>query len=177
MPRASVEEVYTQISKDLDDASALLSKANARSYKSHINVSVVKGFQARIALTQQDWAKAETFAIDARKSFTLMSVAQYQDGFVDIANPEWMWGFDHLEDQSEFFGAYHSYISDNFNSSVNRQTPKAINKLVYDKIPTTDVRSLMWVKAPTTTNSITPPGGVRVPYMVQKLIAYSLGLF
>ena len=168
LPRASVEEVYTQISKDLDDASALLAKANARSYKSHINVSVVKGFQARIALTQQDWAKAETFAIDARKSFTLMSVAQYQDGFVDIANPEWMWGFDHLEDQSEFFGAYHSYISDNFNSSVNRQTPKAINKLVYDKIPTTDVRSLMWVKAPTTTNSITPPGGVRVPYMVQK---------
>jgi hypothetical protein len=97
-----------------------------------------------------------------------MSVAQYQDGFADISNPEWMWGFDHLEDQSEFFGGYHSYISCNYNSSVNRQTPKTINKLLYDAIPATDVRSKMWVKAPTATNSIVPPGGVRAPYIVQK---------
>ena len=121
LPRASVEDVYTQINKDLAEAATLL-KAT-RAFKSHINIDVVKGFQARVALTQQDWAKAETFASDARKAYTLMSTAQYLDGFSDIANPEWMWGFDHLEDQSEFFGAYHSYISSNFNSSVNRQTP------------------------------------------------------
>lgn len=166
LPRASVEEVYTQINKDLAEAATLLKAA--RSFKSHINIDVVKGFQARVALTQQDWAKAETFAADAKKAYTLMSTTQYLDGFSDIANPEWMWGFDHLEDQSEFFGAYHSYISSNFNSSVNRQTPKAINRLIYDKIPTTDVRASVWVKAPTTTNSIVPAGGVRVPYMVQK---------
>ena len=166
LPRATVEEVYTQINMDLAEAAALLK--TTRTFKAHINVDVVKGIQARVALTQQDWAKAETFAIEARKNFSLMTAAQYVDGFVDVANPEWMWGFDHLEDQSEFFGAYHSYISSNFNSSVNRQTPKALNRLVYDKIPTTDVRAAMWVKAPTTTNSIVPPGGVRVPYMVQK---------
>lgn len=166
LPRASVEAVYTQANKDLADAAALL-KAT-RSFKSHINIDVVKGFQARVALTQQDWAKAETLASEARKTFTLMSIAQYQEGFVDIANPEWMWGFDHLEDQSEFFGAFHSYISSNYNSSVNRQTPKAMNRLVYDKIAATDVRAAMWVKAPTATNSLVPPGGVRVPYMVQK---------
>ena len=166
LPRATVEDIYTQINKDLTDAAALLT--SARTYKSHINLEVIKGLQARVALVQQNWAAAATFAADARKSYSLMSDTQYLDGFADVANPEWMWGFDHLEDQSEFFGAYHSYISDNFNSSVIRQTPKAINSLLYNQIPVTDVRSKMWVKTPTAANAITPPGGVRVPYMNQK---------
>lgn len=124
--------------------------------------------QARVALTQQNWADAAKFAAEARKGFSLMSIAQYQEGFSDIGNPEWMWGFDHVEDQSEFFGAFHSYMSSNYNSTNIRVTPKAINSLLYDQIPATDVRSKMWVKAPTTANSIVPTGGVRVPYMNQK---------
>lgn len=166
LPRSTVEEVYAQINKDLEEAATLL--GTARTAKSHFNKNVVRGIQARVALVQQDWARAATLAAEARTGFTLMSFAQYQDGFADITNPEWMWGFDHLEDQSEFFGGYHSYISCNFNSSVIRQTPKTINKLIYDKIPETDVRAKMWVKAPTASNSIVPPGGVRAPYMVQK---------
>ncbi len=166
LPRATVEEIYTQINKDLIDAAALLT--SARGFKSHINLEVIKGFQARVALTQQNWADAAKFAAEARKGFSLMSVAQYQEGFSDIGNPEWMWGFDHLEDQSEFFGAFHSYISSNYNSTNIRVTPKVINSLLYDQIPTTDVRSKMWVKAPTATNSVVPTGGVRAPYMNQK---------
>ncbi|WP_373548268.1 RagB/SusD family nutrient uptake outer membrane protein [Haliscomenobacter sp.] len=166
LPRSTVEEVYAQINTDLEAAAALLT--TARSAKSHFNKNVLRGIQARVALAQQDWAKAATFAAEARQGFTLMSIAQYQDGFADVSNPEWMWGFDHLEDQSEFFGGYHSYISCNYNASVIRQTPKTINKLIYDLIPATDVRAKMWVKAPTAANAITPPGGVRAPYMVQK---------
>lgn len=166
LPRATVEEVYEQINKDLEAAANLL--GTARSAKSHFNKNVVRGVQARVALTQQNWAAASTFAAEARTGFPLMSIAQYQEGFSDLGNPEWMWGFDHIEDQSEFFGAFHSYISSNFNSSVNRQTPKTINRLLYDRIPDSDVRSKMWVKAPTATNSIVPTGGVRAPYMVQK---------
>lgn len=166
LPRSTVEEVYTQINADLEEAAKLLT--TTRSAKSHFNKNVVRGIQARVALVQQNWASAITYATEARQGYTLMSVAQYQDGFADISNPEWMWGFDHLEDQSEYFGAFHSYISSNFNSTNIRATPKTINKLIYDRIPATDVRAKMWVKAPTTANAITPPGGVRVPYMVQK---------
>lgn len=166
LPRATVEEVYTQINADLKAAEGLLTAA--RSNKSHINLPVVKGFLARVALTQQNWADAERYASEARTGTTLMTQAQYQEGFAEISNPEWMWGFDHLEDQSEFFGGYHSYISSNFNSSVIRTTPKLINNLLYDRISPTDVRAKMWVKAPTATNSVVPPGGVRRPYMVQK---------
>jgi len=166
LPRATVEEVYTQINKDLTEAAALLPAA--RSFKSHINSAVAKGILARVALTQQNWADAAKYAAEAKTGFTIMSQAQYQDGFQDISNPEWMWGFDHLEDQSEFFGGYHSYISCNYNSTVIRTYPKAVNNLLYDKIPATDIRAKMWVKAPTAANSIVPPGGVRVPYINQK---------
>ncbi|AKD55269.1 RagB/SusD family nutrient uptake outer membrane protein [Spirosoma radiotolerans] len=166
LPRATVEEIYTQINKDLADAATLLT--SARSFKSHINLEVIKGFQARVALTQQNWADAAKYAAEARKGYSLMTTAQYQEGFSDIGNPEWIWGFDHVEDQSEFFGAFHSYMSSNYNSTNIRVTPKVINSLLYDRIPATDVRSKMWVKTPTTTNSIVPTGGVRAPYMNQK---------
>lgn len=164
--RATVEEVYAQINKDLADAATLLT--STRPYKSHINLEVIRGFQARVALTQQNWADAAKFAAQARTGYALMTTAQYQEGFSDINNPEWMWGFDHIEDQTEYFGAFHSYMSSNFNSTNIRVTPKVINSRLYDQIPTTDIRSKMWVKSPTTTNSVVPTGGVRVAYMNQK---------
>jgi hypothetical protein len=166
LPRSTVEEVYAQINKDLTEAASILS--NNRANKSHFNLQIVNGMRARVALAQQKWAEAASFAKLARTGFALMTTTQYQDGFAEINNPEWMWGFDHLEDQSEFFGAFHSYISCNYNSSNIRQTPKAINSLIYNKIPETDIRSKMWVKTPTAANTITPPGGVRVPYHTQK---------
>jgi hypothetical protein len=166
LARNTVEEVYTQINKDLADAAALLT--TARVNKSHINLSVVKGLQARVALVQQDWTNAAKYAAEARAGYVPMTATQYLDGFQDLTNPEWMWGFDHLEDQTEYFGAYHSYISCNYNSTVIRTYPKVINSLLYKQIPTTDVRAQMWVETPTTTNSIVPPGGVRPKFLNQK---------
>ncbi len=166
LPRNTVEEVYAQVNKDLADAAALLTPT--RAFKSHINFNVIRGLQARVALVQQNWTDAAKFAAEARKGYVPMTEAQYQDGFSELNNPEWMWGFDHLEDQTEYFGAFHSYISDNFNSSVIRLTPKLINSLTYNQIPATDVRAKMWAKAPTAANAIAPPGGVRAPYMNQK---------
>jgi hypothetical protein len=165
-PRNTVEEVYTQINKDLAEASALLTASRVN--KSHINLAVVKGLQARVALVQQDWANASKFASEARAGYAPMTATQYQDGFQDISNPEWMWGFDHLEDQSEFFGGYHSYISCNYNSTVIRTYPKVINSALYSQIPATDVRSKMWVETPTVANSVIPPGGVRPKFLNQK---------
>ena len=164
--RNTVEEVYAQINKGLAEAAALLS--SSRVNKSHINLNVVKGLQARVALVQQDWANAAKFASEARAGYQPMNATQYQDGFADITNPEWMWGFDHLEDQTEYFGAYHSYISCNYNSTVIRTYPKVINNLLYKQIPATDVRSKMWVENPTAANSIVPPGGVRPKFLNQK---------
>lgn len=165
LPRSSVEQVYAQINKDLDDAIALLT--TSRPNKSHFNKNIAQGIKARVALTQGKWNDAATLAVAARSGFSLMSNTQYQDGFADYANPEWMWGSKQPEDQSTFFASYHAYISCNYNSTNIRTNPKAINSTLYNMMSPTDIRRKMW--DPTgSAAAVTPPGGLRRPYMTQK---------
>lgn len=167
--RATVAEVYTQINKDLNDAEALLT--STRADKSNLNVNVVRGLQARVALTQQDWDRAATKAAAARSGFSLMSAAQQLEGYASYDNPEWMWGSRQIDDQTEFFTAYLAYISYNFNSTNIRGNPKLINSTLYNTMNANDVRRQLWRPAPTTTNVVTPPGGSRFPFMNQKFKA------
>jgi hypothetical protein len=171
LARATVAEVYQQVNKDLAEAETLLATAPARADKSNFNVNVVRGLQARVALTQQDWATAATKAAQARQGFTLMTAAQQLEGFADWGNPEWMWGSRQIDDQTEFFTAYLAYISYNFNSTNIRTNPKLINSKLYNTMATNDVRRPLWRPAPTSTNVITPPGGNRVAFMNQKFKA------
>jgi len=170
-PRATVAEVYTQINKDLDDAEALLNNTARGADKSQFSLNVVRGLQARVALTQQDWTRAAAKAAAARSGFTLMSAAQQLDGYSNYDNPEWMWGSRQIDDQTEFFTAYLAYISYNFNSTNIRTNPKRINNVLYNTMAANDVRRALWVPSPTTTNSVTPPGGVRSTHMNQKFKA------
>lgn len=175
-PRATVEEVYTQINKDLDEAITLLAgytRAGSAA-KSNINVNVAQGFKARVALTQQKWADAATAAAAARTGFTLMSNAQYTAGFNDITNPEWMWGSRQISDHNTFFWSYFAYMSANFNSTVIRTQPRAINGALWEQIPDTDIRKKVWDR--TGANVPIPPGGARVPYQNQKFLASSSSL-
>lgn len=140
--RATVEEVYTQINADLDAAIPLMT--TSRPTKSHINLNVVRGIKARVALTQQNWAVAASEAVAARTGLSLMSIADYQAGFSNLANAEWMWGTTIIDDQSGYFGAFHAYMSCNYNSTNIRTNPKAINKLLYDALPYGDVRKSLF---------------------------------
>ncbi len=88
--RATVEEVYTQVNKDLDDALVLLAgyTRTGSAAKSNFNINVVRGIKARVALTQQNWEAAATNAIAARTGFTLMTNAEYLSGFNNLSNQE-----------------------------------------------------------------------------------------
>jgi hypothetical protein len=171
--RATVAEVYTQITKDLTDAEKLLTTARAN--KSNFNINVVRGLIARVALTTQDWATAATKAAEARAGFTLMSAAAQTTGFNNYDNSEWMWGSRQVDDQTEFFTAYLAYISCNFNSTNIRANPKLINRVLYETMNANDVRRALWRPVPTATNVITPPGGARFPYMNQKFLSKDAG--
>jgi len=166
-PRNTVEQVYEQINKDLDDAIALFAAAVARPDKSHLNVNVAKGIRARVALTQQNYALAATNAREARQGFALMTGNQYVDSFVDFANPEWIWGINHRDDQPTFFYSFYAYVG-NFSSTNTRGNPKAINSLLYAKISNTDVRKQLW--DPTGADASFPlaANGTRRPYMTRK---------
>lgn len=181
-PRATVEEVYAQINKDLNDAIALLPQR--RNAKSHFNVDVVKGLKARVALTMQDWASAAQYANEARQAYTLMSAADYLGGFNNVENKEWMWGSDQIADQTTYFYSFFAYMSANFSSTNIRTNPKAINSKLYAKIADTDVRKQLWDPQPTAVKDadgktvgydvngyIIPPNFSAKPYMNRKFMA------
>lgn len=172
-PRATVEEVYTQVNKDLTEAAALLKTARNRTAKSHINYAVVRGIQARVALTMQDWPTAAAAAREARTAsgISLMSNADYVAGFNKTTNPEWMWGSTQVDDQTTYFASFFAYLSSNFNSTNIRTNPKAINSQLYRTIPATDVRKQVWDSLGTTI--VIPPGGIRARYGNKKFLAQS----
>ena len=164
-PRASVEDIYTQVNKDLNDAMALLTAS--RPAKSHFNINIVKGVKARVALTQGDWANAAKFSAEAREGWQLMNGSELLDGFSSVNNKEWMWGLKQVEDQTTYFAAFHSYMSCNYNSTNIRTNPKAGNSLLYNAMSETDLRRA-WFDPTGSAAAITPPGGIRRPFMNQK---------
>jgi hypothetical protein len=172
-PRATVEEVYSQINKDLTEAETLLAGyvRSGSAAKSNFNVNVVKGIKARVALTQQNWDVAATNAIAARAGFNLMTNAEYLTGFNNITNQEWMWGSRQIDDHNTFFYSYFAYISANFNSTVLRTQPRAMNANLFNSIPATDNRKKCWDLTGATVP--VPPGGARVPYQNKKFLAQS----
>ena len=176
-PRSTVEEVYTQINKDLDDAIAL--NITTRINKSHINVWVTKGLKARVALTMQNYPIAISLAkevIDGNQ-FPLMTAAAYQTGFNDAPSlSEFMWASIPAADQADTFGSFFSQIAYNANTTYMRGNPKRINSATYNQISSTDVRKKMWEPTPTTTNFPLPTTGFqRVPYMSRKFSVKVVG--
>ena len=138
--RSSVEDVYKQIWLDLAEAEKYL-KGKTKINPSHFNYNTVKGIQARVALTQGDWAKASAAASEAKSGYALMTNAQYKSGFNSATNSEWIWGTQSIEDQSEAFAMFHSYMARNALSTNVRQAPKAMNKALHSSFPSTDVRA------------------------------------
>jgi hypothetical protein len=169
-PRATVEEVYTQIVKDLDDAIAL--NVTTRFNQSHVNLNVIKGLRARVALVMQDYPNAIKFSKEVIDSntFPLMSTAAYQTGFNDVTQiSEMMWASMPIPDQADQFGSFFSQIAFDANTSFMRGNPKRINSALYDFIPANDVRKKMWEPLPTAANFPLPTTSFRrQPYMSRK---------
>lgn len=173
-PRSTVEEVYAQINKDLDEANTLLI-GYGRPNNSHLNLKVAQGLKARVALTQGNWAVAAEYANKARTGISLMSMTDYVSGFNDFKNEEWMWGSHINEVQTESFGNFGAYMSRNFSSTVIRSCPKAINSKLYNMIPSTDVRSLVFDKTGQHISLALEPKFAKFPYTSQKFLAVSNG--
>jgi len=158
LPRSTVEQVYTQIDKDLADAITFFATASAPAAgpqtKSHLNLKSAWAIRARVALTKQDYVNAAAYAqtVITLGGQSLMTNAQYQAGFNDLSNPEWIWGCYVQDDQGDTFGSYFGQISWDGNTTYIRGTPKRINSALYAGITATDVRKKMWEPTPTTVN-------------------------
>ncbi len=171
--RSTVEQVYTQVNKDIDEAIVLLTgyTRTGTAAKSNLDVNVARGVKARVALVQENWDVAATSAAAARTGYALMTNADYVKGFNDITNAEWIWGSRQISDHNTFFFSYFAYISSNFNSTVIRTQPRAINPNLWNALPVNDIRKACWDQ--TGTGTVIPPGGARVPFQNKKFLAVS----
>lgn len=171
LPRAAVEDVYKRINIDLDSAVYYLTGATARTAKSHIDVPVVKGIRARVALVMQKWSDASKFANEARQGYKFMSASQQLEGYNNLLNPEWLWGSAQISDQQTYFYSFFAYMSFNFSSTNIRGNPKKISKSLYDQISTTDVRKQLFLLTPTRPPITLPTTFTLAPYMNRKFLA------
>lgn len=153
--RNTVQEVYSQIMTDLNDAIGLLEAAGvSRSDHRYISLAVAYGLRARVNLTMQNWADA---ASDADKAITLagaegitpltMSEAA-KPGFYDAA--DWMWGV--IVDETDRICTsgivnWISHIGSLNYGYASYAGGKQISKSLYALIPSTDVRKGWWTDA------------------------------
>jgi hypothetical protein len=154
--RGTVQQVYDQIIADLTQAETLLN-GKARVDKVHIDVSVVRGLRARVALVMEDWATAATKANLARQGYNLMSSAVYptRSAFSSISNSEWMWGSYIPSDQATIYASFFSHIDITNQGYAYLGSQKKITKALYDQISVGDVRKTVF-KAPGTGTSTNP---------------------
>jgi len=154
--RTPVQEVYNQIIDDLTEAESLL-EGKPRTSKIYVDVSVVRGFRARVALLMEDWPTAASYANKARQGYTLMQGDQYKErtAFSSISNPEWMWGSQIPASEATIYASFFSHMDIGTGGYAALGGQKKIPKALYDKINNDDVRKEVF-RAPGTGTSSNP---------------------
>ena len=148
-PRASVSQIYELIISDLTYAIDNL-EGYVRTDKSRIDIQVAYGLRARAYLNMQEWALAAADAIKAARGYMPASMSEASAPFLyDIDEHNWIWGYDMQTDvamQNPYATSsawLRSFSGDGY--SAGTQVYSCCNKLLYDKIPATDVRKGWWV--------------------------------
>lgn len=148
-PRATVAEVYELIISDLDYAIGNLD-GYVRTDKSRIDIQTAYGLRARAYLNMQEWGKAAADAAKAAEGYSPATMDEAaRPSFIDISEHSWIWGYDMTPDMA-MFNPYatssawiRSFSGDGY--SAGTQVYACINKILYDKIPETDIRKGWWV--------------------------------
>lgn len=155
-PRATVQQVYDFINADLNTADNLLA-GKTRASKVYMDQTVIKGFKARVALLQENWAAAATAAAAARTGYTLMSSSQYANkgAFSTITNPEWMWGSYIPSTEATIYASFFSHMDIATGGYAALGGQKKITKALYDQIPAGDARKARF-KTPGTGTTADP---------------------
>lgn len=149
-PRAPLKDLYAAILKDLTDAIADLDGYN-RPNKGAIDQKVAYGLRARANLYMENWADAAKDAESAMAGYTPYAMSELTaPGFNNASDHNWIWALllpssitaDNLATWPSQLGSFSgsSYVC---YAGIYR----SINVLLYNKIPTTDVRRNWWLDA------------------------------
>lgn len=144
--KVPASQIYDLIVKDLTDAIVLLD-GYTRGQKSQINQDIARGLLAYTyaAMGNNVEARKQADLVINSGAYPLTTTGQLAypgvgSGFSNINTPSWMWGFDLTEDlghqlidwwgQVDFFTYSYAAAGDS----------KAIDDLLYSKIPNNDIR-------------------------------------
>lgn len=138
-PRSTVEAVYEQIFKDIDQSMTLLAESDeSRPNKSHLDLSVAQGLKARFALTTGDWATAVDMAHQARQGYPLTS--NYKNGWNSSNDSEWMWGAVLIDEQQTSYASFFSQVDPNFGGYASLGSFKLGSTEIIDYMADSDQR-------------------------------------
>ena len=150
-PRATVAQVYELIISDLTYAIDNL-EGYVRPDKSRIDQQVAYGLRARAYMNMEQWSLAAADAAKAAQGYSPASLAEVSVPFLyDIKEHNWIWGYDMqtdiaLENPYATSSAWlRSFSGDGYSPAC--QVYACCNNLLYDEIPSTDVRKGWWVNA------------------------------
>lgn len=144
LDRVPVTEVYAQIESDLTTAVDNL-QGFVRANKNQVDYCVANGLLARYYLLSQQWGKAADAAVKAQAGFEIMSTTDLHDGFMNLANKEWMWGFDHNASTETRYASFFSHISDITPGYAGLEYgARLIDKKLYESISDTDERKKLF---------------------------------
>lgn len=178
-PRASVQDVYTQIKSDIDTAIELLdgtsyTAATDAANKMFIYLNVAYGLRARINLVMNNWGQAASDADNAiqlsqAKGLTPYTFAELinrqsdgtvqPSGFYDGNDHSWMWDINYTKDDTQYQWTNTNFVSfaSSFSYSGGYTTLGAwryAGAQFYNNIPSSDVRKLWWINPYETHNGI-----------------------
>lgn len=150
-PRATVQEVYDQIKKDLDKAINLLTATTTkRADKRYIDLGVAYGLRARMNLAMQNWSEAAADASKAIQTTDARPATIEEVGkptFCDSTEPNWMWGVLIAETDDVVSSGIVNWISHcgTFNYGYGQYSGgHQISKKLYNTIDDTDIRKGWW---------------------------------
>ncbi len=152
-PRATVQEVYDQILKDINEAIELLSKAGLEPSdvmdakpKRYASLATAYGMRARVYLTMHKYAEAANDADQAIANFkgSVRSINEAaHPGFSSIDESDWMWGIPVNESDRVVTSGIVNWPS-HMNTFTDGYTTvgawRFANVALYDAIPASDVR-------------------------------------
>jgi hypothetical protein len=147
-PRASVSEIYTLITDDLNEAITLLD-GFTRTNKAFVNQQVAYGIRARVNLVLGNWGSAASDAEKAMQGFGFLSRNDVSKPSFNSADASsWMWAIlmnptiisNNLATWQSKLSSFTGY---GYTTAVGMY--KCINVLLWNKIPSTDVRKGWWV--------------------------------
>ena len=141
-PRGTVQEVYTQINLDINEAIDLLKDSGiSQKHISHVDYYVANGFKARIDMVQHKYSEAAVAAAEAltkpglKRVLTVSELGKFNNA--DLGNV--LWGLEIIADQTSGWASFFSHM-DADAKMYGSQARQCINSWLYNQIPATDGR-------------------------------------